>query len=162
MRNCPVQKGTVMTTGVIVLAITGMMADSCCRPEVVHGPYNGFPAVKYLTEILYRQHPLIDPVQVDNICLSELRQASNVRPCVRDVNTEEIVFHETIGMPDNNAFPKKIAELLPSAGREACYGRVITLPVSDQHSRIHTLPTESFLQPAASHGCSASTFRCVD
>ena len=55
----------------VVVALTGMVADAGARPHVVHGPYHRLAGQEYFPDILQGKHALIDPMQVDDICLFE-------------------------------------------------------------------------------------------
>ena len=58
---------------VIVVALTGMVTNAGTRPHVMHGPYYRLTGQEYFPEILQGEHALVDPMQVDDIRLFELR-----------------------------------------------------------------------------------------
>ena len=66
------------------------MTDGCGRPDVVHGPYDGFAASQDLMDATQRKHALIDPVQMDDVGLLELRQTGDVRTGIGKVDLKQM------------------------------------------------------------------------
>ena len=61
------------------------MADAEVRPFVVQRPNDPLAAAHNLVYPVEREHPLIDPMQVDDVCLLELAGAGDVDACVGNV-----------------------------------------------------------------------------
>ena len=91
----------------------GEVADGRSRPDVVHGPDYRLAAIQDFPDTFQRQHSLIHPMQVDDICLLKLRQACNVCACIGYIDCEKIVLLKAVGFPDDNAFPHKPPYLPP-------------------------------------------------
>ena len=47
---------------------------------------------------------MVDPVQMDDICLLKFGKRSDVRTGIGDIYGEEIILLETVGFPDDDAF----------------------------------------------------------
>ena len=56
------------------MAHAGMVTDASAGPHVVHGPDDGLARGENLLDVLQREHPLVYPVQMDDVCLLEFGQ----------------------------------------------------------------------------------------
>ena len=104
-----------MTFLFVILAFACIMADAGAGPHIVHGPYYRFAGSQNLADGVERQHPLVDPVQMDDICLLKFGKRSDVRAGIGDIYGEEIILLETVGFPDDDAFPHKFPYMQPAA-----------------------------------------------
>ena len=73
MRRRIAQLRTVVAMGVEMSALASMVADGCCRPHIMHGPHHWFSAGKDAPQLTEGEEPLIDPMQMNDVCLTELR-----------------------------------------------------------------------------------------
>lgn len=64
----------------VTLAFACIMADAGAGPHIVHGPYYRFAGSQNLADGVERQHSLVDPVQMDDICLLKFGKRSDVVP----------------------------------------------------------------------------------
>ena len=99
----------------VVSAFACIMADAGAGPHIVHGPYYRFAGSQNLADGVERQHPLVDPVQMDDICLLKFGKRSDVRTGIGDIYGEEIILLETVGFPDDDAFPHEFPYVQPTA-----------------------------------------------
>ena len=90
-----------------IVAASRVVANGRCGPDVVHGPYHSLVGVKNLPYAFQREHSLVYPVQVYDICLAELPQSGDVRAGVGNVYLEEVVFAEMGMEKDHEALPKE-------------------------------------------------------
>ena len=94
-------------------AIAGMVADACARPHVVHGPHYGFSGLEYPVNVVQGKHALVYPMQMDDICLLEFGQGSNVGTGIGDIDGKEVMFLEVVGFPDDDSLPYELPNLPP-------------------------------------------------
>ena len=78
------------------------MADGGTFPHVMHRPNNRFAGGDDLLNIVQGQHALINPMQVNDICLFENRKPGDIEPRI------------------GNGYPKKI---LPARSEERRVGK---------------------------------------
>ena len=104
------QQLTVSAVSGIFAARSGVMADSRKRPHVVHGPYHRLAGIDDAADVIQRKHPLIDPMEVDYIRLTELRQRTDVCTGIGDVYGKEVFPGESVGRPDYDTFPCKLPD----------------------------------------------------
>ena len=71
------QAAMVTTRGETTTA-EGDVTERCSRPDVVHRPDHGFARAQNLADGADGEHALIDPMEVDDVGLLELRQAGDV------------------------------------------------------------------------------------
>lgn len=69
-----VDEGAVVAFLLVVGALAGMVTDASAGPHVVHGPDDGLARGENLLDVLQREHPLVYPVQMDDVCLLEFGQ----------------------------------------------------------------------------------------
>ena len=98
----------MVTTLLKVRAATSIMTDGCGWPDIMHGPYYGFPGIKNLTDSSQRKHALVDPVQVNDISLLELTQTSYISAAIGNINLKKMLALEMQTTEDNQALPKEI------------------------------------------------------
>ena len=103
----------MMTFLMEFFAIAGMVADACAWPHVVHGPDNGFSGLKYPVNVIQGKHALVYPMQMDDICLLEFGQSSDVGTGIGDIDGKEMMLLEVIGFPDDDSFPNELPNLPP-------------------------------------------------
>ena len=97
----------------IFLAFTCIVAYASEGPHVVHGPHNGFSGVNDEANILQREHALINPMQMDDVCLGKFGQCRYVGSCVGYIYIEKMVLLEVVGLPDDDAFPDELPYFPP-------------------------------------------------
>ena len=89
------------------------MADGGTFPHVVHRPDNRFAGGDDLLNIVQGQHALIDPMQVNDICLFENRKPGDIEPRIGNGYPKKILPAEKIICPNNETFPDKRELSLP-------------------------------------------------
>ena len=156
-----VQQGTVAAFGLIVKAVSGVVADAGERPHVMHRPHNGLPGGEDLFEVLHRQHALVDPVQVDHIGLLEFGKSRNVGSRIGNVHSKEMILFKPVGLPDADTFPHKFPHQ-PPAMFQRHHGDAVRLFVTHQHFGLDAIVFERFHQSAASDGRASNPFGCID
>ena len=67
------------------------MTDCRSRPDIVHRPDHGFTASQDLLDAVQRKHALIDPVQMNDVCLLKLPQFGDIGACAGDVDIKEML-----------------------------------------------------------------------
>ena len=71
------------------------MANAQVGPLVVKCPDDALAALKDASNAIERKHSLINPVQVDDVCLAKLRRAGNVDTHPGSVNLPEALAAES-------------------------------------------------------------------
>ena len=155
------QVGAVVAGRAVVVAAAGIVADAGAGPHVVHGPHHGFARVEYLADVFQREHALVHPVQVDDVCLLEFGQRGDVVARVGNVHGKEVLAAEAVGCPNDHAFPYKLPHHAPT-GFQRHYGALAGLLVAHQHLGLDALRLEGFHQPVGGYGGSADAFGSVD
>ena len=89
------------------------MADGGTFPHVMHRPNNRFAGGDDLLNIVQGQHALIDPMQVNDICLFENRKPGDIEPRIGNGYPKKILPAEKIICPNNETFPDKRELSLP-------------------------------------------------
>lgn len=97
----------------IFVAIACIMANAGERPHVMHSPYDGFTRLYDAAYICQREHTLINPVQMNHICLIELGECGNVCTCVGNVYGKKIMLFKMVRFPDDDAFPNELPYFPP-------------------------------------------------
>ena len=69
-------------------AFSRVMANTCKWPHVMHCPDDGFATREDLADATKREHALIDPMQVDDVCLLKGFVAGDVRTSGGSVHFE--------------------------------------------------------------------------
>ena len=69
-----VDEGAVVAFLPVTGARAGLVTDAGAEPHVVHGPDDGLARGENLLDIPQREHPLVYPVQMDDVCLLEFGQ----------------------------------------------------------------------------------------
>ena len=77
----------------------------------MHGPHHGLPTTQDLPDTTQREHALIDPVQMDDVCLLKLTQTGDVRPRIGDVDFEKMLTRMH-SQKDAEPLPKKVPSLM--------------------------------------------------
>ena len=144
-----------------VSAVECQVTDRCCWPDVVHRPHNGFSCIQYLANTFQRQHALINPVQMDDICLLKLWQLCDVCTTVGDIHLKQVLTVKVEPQPHDKTLPKEI-ELHPLLTWHCCYGQSVCLLVAHQHLRLHTIVVQRLHQPAGSYCSATRPFACID
>ena len=75
----------------IAMAVEGEVADGGGGPDVVHGPHHRLATLQDAAYAAEGEHALIDPMQVDDVGLTELPQLSDVDACIGNVNVEQVL-----------------------------------------------------------------------
>ena len=57
----------------------------------MHGPYHRFPRAKNLADAFQRQHPLVNPVQVNDVGFFKLTQFRDVRTTISYIEFKKVV-----------------------------------------------------------------------
>ena len=109
------KEGTFATVVTKAHAAVGIMADGSAGPHVVHSPHHGLAAVENLAERTKRKKALVDPMQMNDICLTEFRCPGNVVACVGNGNGVKILATEEVGDPDDKALKNETEHPPPSA-----------------------------------------------
>ncbi len=84
------QQTALLAMGLEIPAVEGQVTDGRGWPDVMHRPYYLFATLQYLADILQGEHPLVDPVQVDDIGFLELPQAGDVCPGIGNIDVKEV------------------------------------------------------------------------
>ena len=105
-----VKDGAMFAMRSVFLASSGIMADSGKGPHIVHSPYNRFARIDDAADVCQREHTLVYPMQVDDICLGKFGQGSNVCTRVGNIYFEKVVFLESVGFPDDYSFPNELPD----------------------------------------------------
>ena len=61
-------EGAVVAFLLVVGTLASMVTDAGAGPHVVHGPDDGLARGENLLDVLQREHPLVYPVQMDDVC----------------------------------------------------------------------------------------------
>ena len=80
-------------------------------------------------------------MQVNDVCLPKFRKRGNVRSCVGNVYIEQMIPLETVGAPDNDAFPHELPYLQPAA-LQTHNADLVRLLVAHQHFGFNTIILE--------------------
>ena len=83
-----------MTLCGIFLAFSGIMADTGERPHVVHGPYHRLSGSKNALDIFQGKHALVNPVQVNHICLTDRLKPLAAQMTIRSQVNCQILRHD--------------------------------------------------------------------
>ena len=89
------------------------MADTGKGPHVVHGPYDGLTRFDDASDVGQRKHSLIDPMQMDDVCLGEFGERQDICSGIGNIYFEKVVLLETVGFPDDDAFPNELPDFPP-------------------------------------------------
>ena len=155
------EQPTLTTLVVKPFALAGMVANAGAGPHVVQCPYHGLARGQYLLKPLQRQHPLIYPMQVDDVRFAELRQAGNVGATVGNGDGKEVLPAETILPPDDKPLPQEVPPQPPRSG-QGHGSDMVGLFVAHQHFGLHSVVVQGFGQPIGCHGSTTGTLGCID
>ena len=144
------QEPTLLACCGEVSATQRQMTDGCSRPDVVHGPDDGFAAPQYLPDILEREHALIDPVQVDDIGFFELPETGDVCAGVGDIHLEEMLPREMQTAENDKPLPKEMPSQ-QGRTRQLCHRQTIRLLITHQHLSLDTVVVQRLHQTAGSY-----------
>ena len=151
----------MVTTLLKVRAAASIMTDGCGWPDIMHGPYYGFPGIKNLTDSSQRKHALVDPVQVNDISLLELTQTSYISAAIGNINLKKMLALEMQTTEDNQALPKEIpAE--PYRWRQSDDSQRIALLVAHQHTSLYPVIVQGFHQTIGCHRGPTRPFTGID
>ena len=143
------------------VACLSMVADAGHRPHVVQRPDNRLAGIQNLLQVVQRQHPLVHPVQMDDIGLLEFRQRGDVGPRVGNIYGKQALLVEVVGPPDDDPFPHKIPDVPPRLA-QGDHRHIVRLFVPDQHFCLDAALLQGFHQASSGDGCSSCLFRCID
>ena len=73
-------------------AIARAVADAGGTPLVVHGPYNPLTAPQNFSKVAHAQHSLVNPMQMNYICLFKTRQFGDIDAGIGRVYLEQAFF----------------------------------------------------------------------
>ena len=155
------QIGAVGAVALEPLTPQGEVAYRRGGPDVVHRPYHRLSRVEYLADILQREHALVYPVQMDDVCLLEFGQLCDVGACVGGVYLPQMAAVQPQMEIYRQSFPQEIEVVAPRLGQTA-HRDVLCLLVAHQHLGFYAAVVERFHQPARSHSRSASPLARVD
>ena len=100
---------TTVVTGCGKMATTQSdMTERRSRPDVVHRPDHRFTRAQYLPDSTKREHTLIDPMEVDHVGLTELRQTGDIGASIGDVDLEKMTTGKVQTTEDDEALPEEI------------------------------------------------------
>ena len=89
-------------------AVVRIVTDANSRPHVVHRPHHRFTTGQYLADPCQREKALVDPVQMDDIGLLELRKRRDVDSRVGNIHIEEVLTREAQRHKDAQALPEEM------------------------------------------------------
>ena len=147
------KQAAVVTDGSEVSAAEGDVTERCSRPDVVHRPDHGFARAQNLADGADGEHALIDPMEVDDVGLLELRQAGDVRTGIGKVDLKEMTTGEMEPTIDDEAFPEEMPVEQRRFGQGYDSKRVAEF-VAHQHLRLDPVVVEGHHQTV---GCDGST-----
>ena len=127
----------------------------------MHGPYHSLVGVKNLPYAFQREHSLVYPVQVYDICLAELPQSGDVRAGVGNVYLEEVVFAEMGMEKDHEALPKE-TPLSPESLWQPHYCDIVRDLVADKHLRFHAVVVQRIQKSVGGNSCASCLFTRID
>ena len=137
------------------------MADGGTFPHVVHRPDNRFAGGDDLLNIVQRQHALIDPMQVNDICLFENRKPGDIEPRIGNGYPKKILPAEKIICPNNETFPDKRELSLPRL-TDGMYFIGVARFVQYQHPGVYSGTVERFHQTVCCDSRTAHSFGSID
>lgn len=149
------------TLGLKVPALQRQMTNSRCRPYVVHRPHNWFACIQNLANTLQRQHALIDPVQMNDVCLPEFRQLRNIGSAVGYIHFKQVPPAEVQPCPYHQSFPQK-THLHASLCWQLSHCQPVCFFVTHQHLRFHTMVVQCLNQSSCRYRSTACSFTCID
>ena len=155
------QEGAAVALAAIGHAGMGMVADGRARPHVVQRPDDRFGALEYLLQVAERQHALVDPVEVDDVGLTECPCAGDVETGVGDGDGKEVPAVEAVAEGDDEPFPQEAHTLLPATA-DADDMRAVAGAVQDHQRRLDPIVTESLGEPSGSDRRTAHGLGCAD
>ena len=88
-----------------VAAVEGEVANGRGGPDVVHGPHHRLAALQDLLYSFQGEHPLVDPMQVDDVGLAKLVGLGDVSSAVGDVHLEQVPLAEMEMAEDAPSLP---------------------------------------------------------
>ena len=144
----------------VLLTATGVMTDRGGGPQVVHRPHHGF-LLDDLTDILQRQHALVDPMQVDHVSLLKLGQAGDIRAAIGDVHFEEAFLLQVHRQPDTEALPQEMPLLAPGV-LQPYHRQLVGALLFHQHLGLHTVVVQCDHQSVGGHGGATRILTCID
>ena len=103
--------------------------------------------------------PLVDPVQMDDICLLKFGEGSDVPP-VLAISTA-IILLETVGFPDDDAFPHEFPCGSQLRFRPTTLD-LVCLFVTYQHFRLDAVVLKRFHQSSGSDSRTTYSFGSID
>ncbi len=136
------------------------VADTGGTPLVVHGPYHRLAAREDFPQVLHGQHPLVYPVQVDDVRFLEAWQFGDVGARICRVYLEQAFLGKTVSDDDQESFVEKVMSFAPFPGNLE-YVLVVGFLVIDQHASLRTVFVQGFHEPVGGDGGTAGTFGCV-
>ena len=151
---------TVHTTRAEVSTPQRQVAEGCGGPHVVHGPHHGLTATQYLPDDVQRQKALIDPMQVNDVGLLELRQPCDVGASIGQVYLEQVFAPEMQLTEHHETFPKKIPSFRQFTF-EPHNADVLSLFVAHQHFGFNTIIIKRSHQTVGSNSRSPRLFARV-
>jgi len=128
----------MVAAGSEVTAAQRQVADTCCRPDVVHSPHHRFAAAQDLVDALQREHALVDPVQMDNIGFLELLQPGDVVAGIGNVDLKKMLPGETAPDKDDKPFPEEVP-IMHGRWWQLNHSRRGALLVAHQHTGLDTI-----------------------
>ncbi len=102
------QQAAIATVSSEVTAAEGEVAYRGSRPDVVHSPYYRLATFKNLADSIQREHPLINPVQMNDVSLFKLSETGNIRASICQVDLKKMFSRESAMEEDHNTLPKKM------------------------------------------------------
>ena len=124
----------------------GIMADAGSRPEVVHRPHDRLSRTQDFTDVLQREHALVDPGEMYDVGLLELAQLRDVAAGVGEVYLKKVVAGEMQVPEHAEPFPEEVPLVLPLVA-ETDHGDVVRQLVTHQHLRLHAVVVQRILEP---------------
>lgn len=126
----------------------------------MHGPYHRFSAADDLPDGLQRKHALVDPVQMYDVSLLELRQGSDVVSRIGDIECKEILPGKMKAAEDAPALPQEIP-LHPERAWQPYYGNIIGHLIAHQHLSLNTIVVKGIHQAIGSYSSTTRLLTCI-
>jgi len=138
-----------------------VVADACYGPHVVQGPYYFFARFQNGFNLRQRQHPLVNPMQVNEVGFPKFRRVCDGMAGIGDGNIEKMPARKTILTEDPPAFGIEILCCRPFRA-DADNPFVASFFAANHHFGLSAAGIQGLHQSVSRNGCPSLHVRCTD
>ena len=85
------QQSAVVAVRQPVFTLLGMVANARDGPHIVHCPYHGLPRLEDFCQIAQGKHPLVYPMEMNEVCFFKFAQLSDVHTMCARIDSPEVL-----------------------------------------------------------------------